>query len=59
MRAHQLVTPTSESEWDSFHRIRREVLFEAIARYAGSAAKPSRADVGDDDFDLDQLDIAV
>jgi PAS domain S-box-containing protein len=37
----------------------REVLFEAIARYAGSAAKPARADVGDDDFDLDQLDIAV
>jgi CheY-like chemotaxis protein len=37
----------------------REVLFEAIARYADSAAKPARDDVRDDDFDLDQLDIAV
>jgi CheY-like chemotaxis protein len=38
----------------------RETLFEAIARYAqpdGSAAKA--ADIGEDDFDLDELDIAV
>jgi CheY-like chemotaxis protein len=38
----------------------RETLFEAIARYAqpdGAAAKA--ADIGEDDFDLDDLDIAV
>jgi len=29
MDAHELVTPTTISQWDSFHRIRREVLFEA------------------------------
>jgi PAS domain S-box-containing protein len=39
----------------------RETLFEAIARYAqpnGSRSKAS-ADIGEDDFDLDELDIAV
>jgi len=36
----------------------REVLFDAIARYAKPSAK--RASAGDDfDFDLDDLDIAV
>jgi GNAT superfamily N-acetyltransferase len=29
MAAHELVTPTTNSEWESYHRIRREVLFEA------------------------------
>jgi GNAT superfamily N-acetyltransferase len=33
MEAHELVTPTTTGEWDSFHRIRREVLFEARGQY--------------------------
>ncbi len=33
MGAHELVTPTSTSEWDSYHRIRREVLFEARGQF--------------------------
>jgi PAS domain S-box-containing protein len=37
----------------------REVLFEAIARYAGAARKAASGDVRDGDFDLDELDIAV
>jgi PAS domain S-box-containing protein len=37
----------------------REVLFEAIARYAGSGRKATQDDVRDGDFDLDELDIAV
>ena len=36
----------------------REVLFEAIARYARPGARKS-SPVGDFDFDLDDLDIAV
>ncbi|MDP3737569.1 MAG: PAS domain S-box protein [Hyphomonadaceae bacterium] len=35
----------------------REVLFEAIARYARPGG--AHADIGEDDFDLDELDIAV
>jgi len=33
MDAHKLVTPTTSSEWESFHRIRREVLFEARGQF--------------------------
>jgi GNAT superfamily N-acetyltransferase len=33
MRTYELITPTSESEWDDFHRIRREVLFEARGQF--------------------------
>jgi GNAT superfamily N-acetyltransferase len=33
MDAHTLVTPATPSEWESFHRIRREVLFEARGRF--------------------------
>ena len=29
MERHKLITPTTNEEWDSYHRIRREVLFEA------------------------------
>jgi two-component system, sensor histidine kinase len=36
----------------------REVLFEAIARYAGTGRR-AQTDVRDGDFDLDELDIAV
>jgi CheY-like chemotaxis protein len=36
----------------------RETLFEAIARYAKPSGQPS-AVAADDDFDLDDLDIAV
>jgi PAS domain S-box-containing protein len=36
----------------------REVLFEAIARHARRGAA-AQADIGDDDFNLDDLDIAV
>lgn len=35
----------------------RETLFEAIARYAKAGGQPATA--ADDDFDLDELDIAV
>jgi PAS domain S-box-containing protein len=37
----------------------RETLFEAIARYAQAGRDEPAADVGKDDFDLDDLDIAV
>jgi CheY-like chemotaxis protein len=38
----------------------RETLFEAIARYANrDGATPRTADIGEDEFDLDDLDIAV
>jgi GNAT superfamily N-acetyltransferase len=30
---HELVTPTTKSEWDSYHQIRREVLFEARGQF--------------------------
>jgi CheY-like chemotaxis protein len=36
----------------------REILFEAIARHAQPGSS-SNADIGDDDFNLDDLDIAV
>ncbi len=37
----------------------RETLFEAIARHARPGAAAANADVGIDDFNLDDLDIAV
>jgi CheY-like chemotaxis protein len=37
----------------------REVLFEAIARYAKPGGSTAHTDIGDDDFNLDDLDIAV
>jgi len=37
----------------------REILFEAIARHARSAAEQAAHDFSDDDFNLDDLDIAV
>jgi CheY-like chemotaxis protein len=37
----------------------RETLFEAIARHARSSGASASADIGDDDFNLDDLDIAV
>jgi GNAT superfamily N-acetyltransferase len=29
METHELITPTTDDQWDSYHRIRREELFEA------------------------------
>jgi CheY-like chemotaxis protein len=37
----------------------RETLFEAIARYAQAKRDEPAAALGKDDFDLDELDIAV
>ena len=37
----------------------REILFEAIARYAKPGASDDPAQLDDGDFDLDEFDIAV
>jgi GNAT superfamily N-acetyltransferase len=33
MDTHELVTPTTKTDWDNYHQIRREVLFEARGRF--------------------------
>jgi GNAT superfamily N-acetyltransferase len=33
MHAHVLVTPATANEWQAYHRIRREVLFEARGQF--------------------------
>lgn len=42
MERHKLITPTTHEEWDSYHRIRREVLFEARGHFG--VYDPNRPD---------------
>lgn len=42
MERLKLITPTTNEEWDSYHRIRREVLFEARGHFG--VYDPNRPD---------------
>jgi GNAT superfamily N-acetyltransferase len=33
LATHELITPTTKADWDTYHQIRREVLFEARGRF--------------------------